>query len=69
MPRPPLASLEIATVVARHDSFSAAATELGLTHGAISRKIASLEAWLGILLRVHHETVHGGRRSGRAERA
>jgi cell division protein FtsW len=26
-------------------------------------------AWLGILLRVHHETVQGGRRSGRAERA
>jgi cell division protein FtsW len=26
-------------------------------------------AWLGILLRVHHETVHGKRRSGRAERA
>jgi cell division protein FtsW len=26
-------------------------------------------AWLGILLRVHHETVHGGRRSSRVERA
>ncbi|HWW20727.1 MAG TPA: putative lipid II flippase FtsW [Steroidobacteraceae bacterium] len=26
-------------------------------------------AWLGIVLRVHHETVHGKRRSGRAERA
>jgi cell division protein FtsW len=25
-------------------------------------------AWLGILLRVHHETVHGKRRSGRVER-
>ena len=26
-------------------------------------------AWLGILLRVHHETVHGKRRSVRVERA
>jgi cell division protein FtsW len=26
-------------------------------------------AWLGILLRVHHETVHGGRRLARAARA
>jgi cell division protein FtsW len=26
-------------------------------------------AWLGILLRVHHETVHGKRRSGRSEHA
>jgi cell division protein FtsW (lipid II flippase) len=25
-------------------------------------------AWLGILLRVHHETVHGSRRLLRAER-
>jgi cell division protein FtsW len=26
-------------------------------------------AWLGILLRVHHETVNGSRRSSRVERA
>jgi len=25
-------------------------------------------AWLGVLLRVHHETVHGSRRALRSER-
>lgn len=54
MSRPPLASLEIATVVARHTSFSNAALELGLTHGAVSRKISALESWLGILLFERH---------------
>jgi LysR family glycine cleavage system transcriptional activator len=54
MSRLPLASLEIASIVARHESFSEAATELGLTHGAISRKIASLETWLGTLLFERH---------------
>jgi len=31
--------------------------------------LESTLAWLGILLRVHHETVNGSRRSSRVERA
>lgn len=52
--RPPLATLEVASVAARHSSFSETAVELGITHGAVSRKIAALEAWLGILLFERH---------------
>ena len=44
---PPLNALRVFEVAARTGSYAAAATELGLTHGAISRHIASLEAWLG----------------------
>ncbi|PWL17879.1 LysR family transcriptional regulator [Falsochrobactrum shanghaiense] len=36
--------------VARHESFSAAADELSLTQGAVSRQIAALEEQLGALL-------------------
>ncbi|NUS03412.1 MAG: LysR family transcriptional regulator, partial [Nonomuraea sp.] len=36
--------------VARHGSFSAAATELGYTQSAISQQIAALEADLGLPL-------------------
>ncbi|GAA4333378.1 LysR substrate-binding domain-containing protein [Pigmentiphaga soli] len=34
----------------RHVSFTKAAAELGVTHGAVSRQVASLEAWLGVPL-------------------
>ena len=34
-------------VAARTGSYVAAGAELGLTHGAVSRQVASLEAWLG----------------------
>jgi LysR family glycine cleavage system transcriptional activator len=44
---PPLNALRIFEVAARTGSYSAAATELGLTHGAVSRQVAVLEAWLG----------------------
>jgi LysR family transcriptional regulator, glycine cleavage system transcriptional activator len=44
---PPLNALRVFEVAARTGSYAAAATELGLTHGAVSRHIASLEAWLG----------------------
>jgi LysR family transcriptional regulator, glycine cleavage system transcriptional activator len=44
---PPLNSLRVFEVAARTESYAAAATELGLTHGAVSRQIAALEAWLG----------------------
>jgi LysR family transcriptional regulator, glycine cleavage system transcriptional activator len=44
---PPLDTLHAFEVAARTGSFSAAAERLNLTHGAISRQIAKLEAWLG----------------------
>jgi DNA-binding transcriptional LysR family regulator len=44
---PPLNALRVFEVAARTDSYTAAAAELGLTHGAVSRHIATLEAWLG----------------------
>ncbi|MDP1841374.1 MAG: transcriptional regulator GcvA [Reyranella sp.] len=52
MPRrlPPLKTLPSFEVAARHLSFSAAAAELHLTHGAISRQMKSLEAHLGVRL-------------------
>lgn len=44
---PPLNALRVFEVAARAGSYAEAATELGLTHGAVSRQIAALEAWLG----------------------
>jgi len=44
---PPLNALRIFEVAARAGSFSAAARELHLTHGAVSRQIEILEQWLG----------------------
>ena len=44
---PPLSSLRAFEAAARRDSFTAGADELLVTHGAISRQIASLEQWLG----------------------
>ena len=41
--RPPLDSLDTVCVAARHESFSAAAEALGLTHGAVSRRIATVD--------------------------
>ena len=43
----PLNALRVFEVAARTGSYAEAAAELGLTHGAVSRQIASLEAWLG----------------------
>jgi DNA-binding transcriptional LysR family regulator len=40
-------ALRVFEVAARTDSYAAAAAELGLTHGAVSRQVAALEAWLG----------------------
>ncbi len=45
--RPPLNALRVFEVAARTGSYAAAAVELGLTHGAVSRQIAILEGWLG----------------------
>jgi DNA-binding transcriptional LysR family regulator len=46
-PLPPLETLHAFDVAARAGSFSSAAETLNLTHGAVSRQIAKLEAWLG----------------------
>jgi DNA-binding transcriptional LysR family regulator len=46
-PLPPLNALRVFEVAARTGSYTEAAAELGLTHGAVSRQIAVLEAWLG----------------------
>jgi len=47
---PPLKALPAFEEAARHLSFSAAARELNLTHGAISRQMKSLETYLGVRL-------------------
>jgi DNA-binding transcriptional LysR family regulator len=44
---PPLNALRVFEVAARTGSYASAAAELGLTHGAVSRHVATLEAWLG----------------------
>ncbi|AKC70934.1 LysR substrate-binding domain-containing protein [Pandoraea oxalativorans] len=44
---PPLHALRVFEIAARAESLSAAAQELSITHGAVSRQIALLEAWLG----------------------
>jgi len=44
---PPLNALRVFEVAARTGSYAEAATELGVTHGAVSRQITALESWLG----------------------
>jgi LysR family transcriptional regulator, glycine cleavage system transcriptional activator len=51
---PPIDCLLAAVAVARHGSFSAAAQELGVTHAAISRRVAGAEAWAGVPLFRRH---------------
>ncbi|HVO87986.1 MAG TPA: transcriptional regulator GcvA [Casimicrobiaceae bacterium] len=47
---PPLNSLRAFEAASRHSSFTRAAQELFVTQGAISRHVASLEAWLKVQL-------------------
>ncbi|KMN78001.1 LysR family glycine cleavage system transcriptional activator [Chromobacterium alkanivorans] len=47
---PPLNTLRIFEAAARLESFSAAAGELFVTHGAVSKQIKQLEDWLGVPL-------------------
>ena len=47
---PPLNALRAFEAAARHESFSAAAEELHVTHGAISHQVKALEEWLGLPL-------------------
>ncbi|UVD60008.1 LysR family transcriptional regulator (plasmid) [Rhizobium sp. Pop5] len=47
---PPLDTLETFARAARLGSFSAAAEESGITHGAVSRQVSRLERWMGVRL-------------------
>ncbi|MGE3229252.1 MAG: transcriptional regulator GcvA [Hyphomicrobium sp.] len=47
---PPLNALKAFEAAARHESFTAAAAELNVTHAAVSRHIRELEGWLGAKL-------------------
>ncbi|MBL4857631.1 MAG: LysR family transcriptional regulator, partial [Erythrobacter sp.] len=47
---PPLSRLPAFEAAARHESFTAAAEELGLTQTAVTKQIAALEADLGLRL-------------------
>lgn len=44
---PPLNAVRAFEAAARHVSFTKAAVELHVTHGAVSRQVALLEEWLG----------------------
>jgi LysR family transcriptional regulator, glycine cleavage system transcriptional activator len=44
---PPLNAVRSFVAAARHGSFSRAADELAVTHGAVSRQVHLLEQWLG----------------------
>jgi LysR family transcriptional regulator, glycine cleavage system transcriptional activator len=67
---PPLSRLKPFEAAARHESFSQAAIELGLTQTAISKQIALLEKEMGILLFERRNRAvfltDAGRRLGRA---
>jgi LysR family glycine cleavage system transcriptional activator len=63
---PPLTSLRAFEAAARHESFTRAAEELAVTHGAVSRQIAHLEAWLGhALFERLHKSVRLNERGSR----
>ncbi|MEJ0023093.1 MAG: transcriptional regulator GcvA [Alphaproteobacteria bacterium] len=47
---PPLQPLRVLEACARHASFSKAAEELGVTPGAITQQIRTIEAWVGVPL-------------------
>lgn len=59
---PPLLALRAFEAAARHGSMTAAAEELHVTHGAVSRQVRALEEWLGLPLFRRH-----GRRLGLTE--
>jgi LysR family transcriptional regulator, glycine cleavage system transcriptional activator len=51
---PPIECLVAAITAARTGSFTQAAVELGVSHAAISRRIAGAESWAGTALFVRH---------------
>ena len=54
MTLPPLEALTAMLAAARLGSFSAAAVDLGITHGSVSRRIHAVESWLGAPVFVRH---------------
>ncbi len=61
---PPLTALRAFVVAARTGNYTAAARELSVTHGAVSKQIRVLEQWLGQTLFVRSgqrmvPTLHG----------
>lgn len=54
---PTLQSLDCFEAAARHESYTRAAQELSLTQGAVSRRIASIEDFVGV--RLFRRTRHG----------
>lgn len=53
----PLNALRAFESVGRHRSFSLAANELGVTHGAVSRQIGMLESMLGLRLFIRSQPI------------
>jgi LysR family transcriptional regulator, glycine cleavage system transcriptional activator len=51
---PPLNAVKAFEAAARHASFTRAADELHVTHGAVSRQVQTLEDWLGMPLFERH---------------
>ncbi len=51
---PPLNAVKAFEAAARHGSFTRAADELRVTHGAVSRHVQMLEGWLGLPLFERH---------------
>ncbi|HEV7367452.1 LysR substrate-binding domain-containing protein [Arenibaculum sp.] len=51
---PPLEALQAVISADATGSFSAAAAALDVTHGAISRRVAAVEAWAGCVVFVRH---------------
>lgn len=51
---PPLSGIQAVAMVAEVGSLTAAADRLGLTHGAVSRRVASVEQWLGLPIFERH---------------
>lgn len=56
---PPLEGLAALIAAAEQGSFTGAADMLGLTHGSVSRRVAAVEAWLGVpVFERHGRGVH-----------
>jgi LysR family glycine cleavage system transcriptional activator len=71
---PPLEALRVLEVAGRHRSYSRAADELHITHGAVSQRIRQLEEHIGVALfeRTGHRmelTAEGRRLHGRVSRS
>ncbi|MFN3952938.1 MAG: LysR family transcriptional regulator [Pararhodobacter sp.] len=63
---PGISALRAFDALARTGSFTAAARDLSLTQGAVSRQIAALETQLGVILVARHSRSAGLTEAGRA---